>query len=231
MNLLHLIFFGPCPIFFWSRIETKQNKMFTFVFGEEPSISGSKLIVCCFLGCSLWRLSPKRERLIQLIHLRPSSPPLFICPFSAFSPYIHPSNPPPFSQPLSLSLAPLFYWPPVFLFPTATRRREDQPTPQPTPPGPAGKPETPKAHPGQERPRIALRPSWKVLFLSKYIAAPLWTKSQGSQGTRPSFRALSLCLLWAQSQTLTWTELKNSDWRKKITNMQMRKFKELRKSL
>lgn len=127
MNLLHLIFFGPCPIFFWSRIETKQNKMFTFVFGEEPSISGSKLIVCCFLGCSLWRLSPKRERLIQLIHLRPSSPPLFICPFSAFSPYIHPSNPPPFSQPLSL--APLFYWPPVFLFPTATRRREDQPTP------------------------------------------------------------------------------------------------------
>lgn len=105
--------------------------MFTFVFGEQPSISGSKLIVCCFLGCSLWRLSPKRERLIQLIHLRPSSPPLFICPFSAFSPYIHPSNPPPFSQPLSLSLAPLlttcFPFPHCYL----TQRGPAHPPPNP----------------------------------------------------------------------------------------------------
>lgn len=56
--------------------------------------------VCCTVFPS-----PETDRgksLIQLLHLRPSSPPLFICPFSVFSPYIFPSI-----APLCLSLSPL----------------------------------------------------------------------------------------------------------------------------
>lgn len=45
-----------------------------------------------------------RKSLIQLIQLRPSWPPLFVCPFSEFSPYIHPFIPPFLSLCVSLSL-------------------------------------------------------------------------------------------------------------------------------
>lgn len=100
----------------------------------QVSVSRSIVLQYC-IRCLLFPVLPsletvttERKSLIQLIHLRPSSPPLFICPFSAFSPYIHPSIPPLLSLRLSLSLSlglPLtscFSSPPTW-------PGEDQPTP------------------------------------------------------------------------------------------------------
>lgn len=77
----------------------------------QVSVSRSIVLQYC-IRCLLFPVLPsletvttERKSLIQLIHLRPSSPPLFICPFSAFSPYIHPSIPPLLSLRLSLSLS------------------------------------------------------------------------------------------------------------------------------
>lgn len=105
--------------------------------------SGTDPSVCCSVFPS--PETDKRKSLIQLIHLRPSSPPLFVCPFSVFSPYICPSIPP-----LCFSLST--HRPAASLCSTATG------TGPPFFYGPAGKPEMPQAHPDQERPSIVLRP-------------------------------------------------------------------------
>lgn len=67
----------------------------------------------------------------------------------ALHPFLHPS--PLFSTSLSLSLSPsLFHWPAAFLSSTHVHdpAQLGPAHPLPAPRGPAGKPETPRAHPG-----------------------------------------------------------------------------------
>lgn len=83
-----------------------------------------------------------------------------------------------------------FHWPAAFFL--LTTPSEDSPTPA----GPAGKSETPRAHPGQERPRIALRPSWKVLLL-KQQEHPSPTLNKEPWGVRGPDPLSGLCVgIW-----------------------------------
>lgn len=140
---------------------------------------------------------------IWLIHLGPSLPPLYVCPFSAFSPYIHPSLWP---SPMSLLLT---HWPAAFLLSTRTWTRSDPPLFR-IYASPAGKPEMQAAHPGRQRPgRGPASPyglTEKNLFLQdKSASTSLWTKSQGSPGMGPFLKALCSAGIW--------TPVNNSDWR------------------
>ena len=152
-------------------------------------------------------VSAQRKSLIQLIHLRPSSPPLFICPFSAFSPYLLPSFPPLLSLDLSLSFFPL-----TSCSPRLHRCLALQTGPARLPaPRPCAVPQVNQRRPGHTLARKGPGspyglPEKGPFSNTKYITAPLRTKGPGSRGTRPPFRALSVL-----PESETWTELKSRD--------------------